>query len=206
MRIQIPVVTTLVVFLLSPCVLGADEPMMLKGRVINQENQPVAGAKIVIHDEENGGEIKGEADGKGKFAIKHDECSYFSFDVIPPGNSSLSRAHFQHVSGESGKHFIVQLHKGFAIKGRVIAGGVGIKGLVVKVSPNDTSMTNVEVVHGGGTTLTGRNGEYQLTLTPGQKLIEIRNDRYSDLSTSTQQQVAVSGDTRIPDIVLPVAR
>jgi hypothetical protein len=206
MNFPILVIFTLIALFALPQTCTAEEQMMLKGKVLSPEHHPVAGAKIFIHDEENGAEIKGSSDGKGKFSIKHAACSFFSFDVIPPSNASLSRAHFQHVSGEAGKHFIVQLHKGFAVTGRVVAGGVGIKGLLVKAAPNDTSMSNVEVVHGGGATRTGRNGEFQLVLTPGQKIIEISNDRYSDLATAARHPVAISGDTRVPDINLPVVR
>lgn len=184
-------------------VSGKDDPLFLKGRVLNQEQRPVSGAKIVILDEESGEQMKGESDGKGRFAVKHAACHNFSFSVVPPANSGLSRANFQHVSGEAGKHFIVQLHRGFAVSGRVVADGAGLKGLLVKVSANDQTMTNSEAAHGGGSCRTGKNGEYQMVLTPGQKIIEIKNDRYTNLSATIQQQLAVSGDTRIPDIVLP---
>lgn len=202
MRTHIFMLAPMFTLAMSATSLAAEESLMLKGKIINPDGQPVTGVKIVIHDEESGEEIKGDSDGKGKFAIKHAPCSYFSFDVIPPANSSLSRAHFQHMSGEAGKHIIVQLHRGFSVKGRVTAHGVGLKGLLVKVSPNDTSMSNVEVVHGGGTTRTGRNGEYQLILTPGNKLIEIKNDRYSDVPATARQSIAVSGDISLPDIEL----
>lgn len=191
--------------LISVCVPAAmaDVPIMLKGKVLNPEHGPVSGAKILVHDEETGDDIKGASDGKGHFAIKHAECNYFSFVVLPPDGSGLSRAHFEHVSGEAGKHFIVQLRRGFVVSGRITSGGVGIKGLHLKVSANDAGMTNAEVVHGGGTTTTGKNGEFQLTLTPGQKIIEICNNRYRDIAASTKQQVTVSGDVQLPDFVLP---
>ncbi|MBY0549927.1 MAG: hypothetical protein K2W95_21820 [Candidatus Obscuribacterales bacterium] len=185
--------------------VSADAPltMMLKGRVLSPEHHPVSGAKIFVHDEETGDDVKGSSDGKGHFAIKHAECNFFSFVVVPPPESGLSRAHFEHVSGEAGKHFIVQLRRGFVVTGRITSGGVGIKGLHVRFSANDDGMTNAEVVHGGGITTTGRNGEFELTLTPGQKIIEIRNDRYRDIAAITTQQVTVSGDTKLPDFVLP---
>lgn len=205
MRIHSSLSATLLILLFNPAAF-ADEPTMLKGKVMTSENHPVPGAKIVIQDEQGGAETRGESDGQGKFAIKHSECTYFSFDVIPPRNSSWSRARFEHVSGEAGKHFIVQLQRGFSVTGRVTAGGVGLKGVTVKALPNDATMSNVEVVHGGGIARTGKNGEYHLILTPGQKLIEVTNDKYSDLPPSAQQKVAVSGDTKLPDIVFPVVR
>lgn len=201
MRLLILSVFAVVLAVASP--VRADAPMMLKGKVLNPEHHPVSGAKIFVHDEETGDDVKGSSDGKGHFAIKHAQCNYFSFVVVPPPESGLSRAHFEHVSGEAGKHFIVQLRRGFVVTGRIISGGVGVKGLHLKVSANDDGMTNAEVVHGGGITTTGRNGEFELTLTPGQKIIEICNDRYRDIAATTKQRVTVSGDTKLPDFVLP---
>jgi uncharacterized GH25 family protein len=182
----------------------AEAVMMLKGRVLNPEHHPVAGAKIFVHDEETGADARGDSDRKGHFSIKHSECNYFSFDVVPPANSGLSRAHFQHVSGEAGKHFIVQLHRGFVVSGRVVANGAPVKGIRVKITANEPNMTTAEAVHGGGHATTGKNGEFMLTITPGQKIIEVLNDKYADLAKTIKQQVSVSGDTQLPEIVLPV--
>lgn len=190
--------------ILSACASQAvfAENADLKGKVVDQEGQPVSGAKVILHDEDSNEELSGRSDGKGKFEIEHPLCSTLSFDVVPPSKSGLSSAHYCHVSGELTKYFNVQLHRGFHVTGRVLAEGQGIKGLQIKIIGQEHDAT----VHGGGNTETKGNGEYSLFLTPGKKTIQIKNEVYSNLSPLYQHEFTITGDTRLPDMTLPVLK
>ncbi len=182
------------------------EEILLKGKVTDAEGHPVGGAKIVIHNEDKNLDTTGKSDGEGNFEIEHDKCSTLSFDVFPSGKSGLTTSHYSHVAGESTKHFIVQLHRGFRVSGRVLAGGQGIKGLEINVIGQDDANSSRGTVHGGGNTKTKAKGEYLLMLTPGKKTVQIKNELYSNLSPVYQHEFTITGDTRLPDMTLPLLK
>ncbi len=184
----------------------AVEEIFLKGKVVDAEGHPVGGAKIVIHDEDTRHDTSGRADGEGDFEIKHDPCTTMSFDVIPSEKSGLTVSHYANVAGESTKHFIVQLHKGFKVTGRVLAGNQGIKGLDIIIIGQDEANGKKGTVHGGGSTKTKAKGEYALVLTPGKKTVQIKNELYANLSPLYQHEFTITGDTRLPDMTLPLLK
>ncbi len=185
-----------------------EENTFLKGRVLSSEGRPVGGARIIILDEDTQQEVSGRSDRRGNFEIKHPKCSTLSFDVLPSGKSGLTHAHYSHVSGELSKHFIVKLHKGFLVSGRVLAEGKGVKGLKIRViGQNDDGGKHHAAnatVHGGGKALSKADGEFSLLLTPGKKILQIKNDVYSNLSPVYQHEFTVTGDTQLPDMTLPL--
>ena len=180
-----------------------EEIRKLKGKVVDIDGKPVGGAKIMVHNLDTHEELDGRSNGKGYFEIDHPKCTALSFDVFPPTKSELSSAHYSRVSGELSKHIIVQLHKGFRVTGRVLAEGQGIKGLEIKVVGTDAGAH--ATVHGGGITRTKGNGEYSFILTPGKKIFEIKNDVYSNLAPVYQHEFTITGDTRLPDMNLPLS-
>ena len=181
-----------------------DRVRKLKGKVVDLDGHPVAGAKIIAHNLDTQEEIDGRSNGKGDFEIDHPECSALSFDVYPPAKAELTSAHYSHVSGELSKHIIVQLHKGFKVTGRVLAEGQGIKGLEIKVTGAEQGAH--ATVHGGGTSHTKGNGEYSFILTPGKKVFQIKNELYSNLAPVYQHEFTITGDTRLPDMNLPLSK
>ncbi|MBX9688290.1 MAG: carboxypeptidase-like regulatory domain-containing protein [Candidatus Obscuribacterales bacterium] len=180
------------------------ESTLLKGKVLDSAGKPISGAKIIIHNEDSHQELSGRSDGDGDFEIEHAPCSSLSFDVIPSKKSGFTSAHYAHVGGESSKHFIVQLHKGFQVSGRVLAEGQGIKGLEIHAFGHEPGTHST--VHGGGKTKSNNNGEFTLFLTPGKKTIQIKNDIYSNLSPVYQHEFTITGDTRLPDMTLPLQK
>lgn len=195
---------TICIVLLFPAVSA--ESTFLKGKVLDAEGKPVGGAKIIVHDEDKAEDSSGKSDGKGNFAVEHEPCNSLSFDVVPNPKSGYSRAHYAHVSGEQSKHFIVQLHKGFKVSGRILAEGGGVKGLEVKFIGKDEGVGTSHVVHGGGVATTDGDGEYELLLTPGKKLVQIKNELYSNLSPVYQHEVTITSDTKLPDMTLPLLK
>lgn len=185
-------------FMLPVCGQSKDGIHELKGKILDEQGNPVPKSKIVLHLEDDGSSYHGQSDGKGNFKLEFPKCHFISFEVNPPKKSGLARARFQHLSGEATKHFMVRLHHGFLVQGRVIGHNAGLKGVKVHVTdPHDKD------VHASGTAITGGGGQFSMRLTPGNKLFEIVNDRFSDLSGSTQQHVTITGDTSLPDLVVP---
>lgn len=194
------------IFSVPLCMPGSaqeEEARKLKGKVLDADGHPVAGAKIIARNEDTQEELTGRSNGKGYFEIEHPECSALSFDVYPPAKTELTSAHYSHVSGELSKHIIVQLHKGFKVTGRVLAEGQGVKGLEIKVIGNEPG--SHATVHGGGTTHTKANGEFSFILTPGKKVFRIKNEIYSNLAPVYQHEFTITGDERLPDMTLPLS-
>jgi hypothetical protein len=188
----------------------ADEEMipdevLLKGKVVNADGKPLGGAKIVIHNEDTRKDQSGKSNGDGDFEIEHEKCSFLSFYVFPPSEKSgLTTAHYSHVVGELSKHYIVKLHHGFRVTGRILAEGQGVKGLEIKAISRDGDGTST--IHGGGLTHTRGDGEYTLLLTPGKKSIQIKNEIFSNLAPLYEHEFTITGDTRLPDMTLPLTK
>lgn len=191
--------------LFSPANAAESESAFLKGKVLDQEGHPVGGARIVLHNEDTREESSGRSNGKGEFEVEHQKCSTISFDVFPGKKSGLSSAHYAHVSGELSKHMIVQLHKGFKVTGRILSEGQGVKGLEVRAIGQEDGKGGA-TVHGGGHAKTRADGEYEFWLTPGKKIVQIKNGIYSNLAPVYQHEFTISGDTRLPDMTLPLLK
>lgn len=183
----------------------AADSALLRGKVLNSEGNPVAGAKIVMHDEDSGKTLNGHSDRKGNFEIDHPLCSTLFFEVLPPEKSGLASAYYSHVTGESSQHFIVKLHRGFHISGRILAEGEGVKGLEIIVKGREGEGSG-NTIHGGGRTVSRADGEYSLFLTPGKKVLQIKNDVFSNLSPVYQHEFTVTGDMQLPDMSLPLLK
>lgn len=181
---------------------AGEEQSFLKGRIFDQQNNPVSKAKIIIEDDRNLEKYSGLSDGEGYFKVKYDACDSLSFCVVPPPKSSLCRAEFRHVNGETAKHFIVRLHRGFKVSGRITYKGSGLKDLDIDFygSEKDSVTDNV---HGGGHTTTHTNGEFALLLTPGKKTIQITNNVYSNVPASFKQSYVITRDCRLAEIAIP---
>lgn len=169
---------------------------------MDKHGKPVNGAKIVVHDEDHDEYHSGKSNVKGEFEVEHMPCKNMAFDVLPPEKLALSPAHYGHVTGELSKHFIVQLHQGFRVTGRILSGGQGLKGIDIKFNAHE-SAGHSDTIHGGGYTTTKGDGSFSLLLTPGKKVMEIRNDRYAKLSPIYQHEVTITGETTLPEMSLP---
>ncbi len=180
-----------------------EEATKLQGKIVNSEGRPVAGARIILHDDESRAVVNGRSDADGDFEISHEPCSTMSFDVFPPEKTGLATAHYAQVAGDITKHFIVQLHKGFRVTGRVLAEGQGLRGLEITATGNEGEGHSA-TIHGGGATRTRNNGEFTLILTPGKKIFQIKNELYSNLSPVYQHEFTITTDVHLPDMKLPL--
>ena len=187
---------------ISPASAEEDESHFLKGKVMDNHGKPVNGAKIVVHDEDHDEYHSGKSNANGEFEVEHTPCHNLAFDVLPPVKLALSPAHYGQVKGELSKHFIVQLRQGFKVSGRILSGGQPLKGIDIKFNAHDQSARS-DTIHGGGYTSTKGDGTFSLLLAPGKKIMEIRNDRYKDLSPLYQHEANITGETTLPEISLP---
>lgn len=203
-RLDIKTLLSFSVLLLSATGAHAED-VLLKGKVINAEGQGISGVKIILKDEDHDNEMSCKSDAKGNFEIEHEQCSTLSVAVKPSPRSGYTAAHYSHVAGDMHKTFIVKLQKGYNVSGRILAEGQGIKGLEVKAISQDDGKSR-STIHGGGITHSKGNGEYSFLLTPGKKIIQIKNDLYSNLSPLYQHEFTITGDTRLPDMTLPLLK
>ena len=179
-----------------------DEQLYVNGKVTDQHNNPVAGAKLFLKDKASGKRLIAEANSRGDFQLKHPPTVRESLEVIPPSKTGLAQAFLDNISGERTKHVIVQLKKGFSVDGRVLVDGKGAKGVWVTVVPQTTKGMN-DPIHGGGRTITDGSGSYHLVLTPGRKKMLLTNDRYEHVAGEAWHEVTITGDTAMPDLSLP---
>lgn len=203
MRLPFLTIWIVLTLLWAPTALAVDSAL-LKGKVTDPSGRGVNGAKIVVHDEEHNEYKSGRSDSNGEFEVEHTLCNNLSFEVTPPPKLGLAPAHYQHVTGGLSKHFIVKLHPGFKISGRITAAGRGLKGLPIRFVGLEAGSTST--VHGGASTVSRADGRFSVLLTPGKKRLEISNDEYSDLAPIYHHEITITGDTVIPDMILPVQK
>lgn len=206
-KIKLTALTAIAMTMVVQVPLSAGEDVLyVNGKITDQQNNPVAGAKICLRDKGSGKRMLVQANGRGDFQLKHPPTTTESLEVIPPANAGLAQAFLDNISGEHTKHVIVKLKKGFAISGRITANGKGLKGLIVQAVPELKPGQSIsDTIHGGGKTITDGGGNFHLTLTPGPKKLELTNPRYAELATSLTQDLTVTSDLVIPDIDLPKA-
>jgi len=175
------------------------------GRITNATKKPCANVEVRVLDE-NGDLLKSDnSDSEGKFSCEHKVCHKCMLEIVPADKTGLATALIENVVGDKNRSFIIELHHGFVVSGRVTAEGKGLKGVVVKVSPVESEPAGHDV-HGGGFATTGRDGRFHMTLTPGEKKLQIYNTKYDDLEKRVTQHFTVTSELSLDDVVLPAAK
>ncbi len=176
----------------------------VKGQVKDQTNRAVPGALVELHDRDRNRVWQTKADRQGRFEIEHERSGSLSVTVFPPAKLELAQFYMPDISGSESKTLIVNLHRGFSIAGKVVApDGRGVKGIVVSIAPSDGAGSKHDTIHGGGTTVTGRGGIFNLVVTPGDKDLTLRNNRYSDLAAVETTHLTVTRDEDTGPLLLP---
>lgn len=196
-----PALTALVAGLLACAAVAADESPVLRGSVTDEAGRPVPNARVCLRQIGADAEHTTRTDKQGHFALSNEFAGNCVLEVCPSTKSGLSRAVIDQVPGKTTRQFVVHLKHGFRLSGRVTFGGRGVKGMTLKVVPSEAG--SADAVHGGGWTATGSDGRFHLVLTPGAKMLVVVNERYSGLVKELRQPINVTGDTQLPDIVLP---
>ena len=175
--------------------------LAIGGRVFDHAHKPITGCSVKVLDEQ-GDLLRIDKTGNdGSFSIEHKSCSKCMLQIVPSEDSGLATALLDNVPGDKNRNFIVELHHGFEISGRIEHSGKGLKGLIVKAVPIQVGARGD--IHGGGFAITGKDGHFMMTLTPGMKRVSITNSKYDDLVRHHEFEVNVEAPTSLAEISLP---
>lgn len=175
----------------------------VRGTVTDEDLKPVNRAQVQLISQDGATHCQGVTGIDGRFVLMHKPSDSCCLEVCPPKGSSLASAWIEPISGEESRRIVVELKHGFEIHGRVVHAGGGLKGLTVAISPIDKDSKTEKLVHGQGRSLTNKNGQFEMILTPGMKCLTISNERYPELVSSLSCKLVVKDDGIIPDIELP---
>lgn len=165
----------------------------------------MAGVGVRLFDE-RGDLLKSDrSEHDGSFELLHRPAKHCALEVIPDEETGLAMALIDNVPGDRDRNFIVELHPGVQVSGRVEFEGKGLKGLHVKVLPFREAGGHTDV-HGGGFAVSGKDGKFHLNLTPGPKIVHIYNERYADVVAETTAEITVPEQAAPPDVVLALHR
>jgi hypothetical protein len=184
-------------------VRSEEEYPTVRGTVTDENLKPLAGVSVRLTSKDATVNFSTVTKSEGQFLLPHKPCKSLSLEAIPRKGSSLATAWIENIPGEESRRIVVELQRGCEIHGRVVHENKGLKGLSVSVTPLSENHKHEKLVHGGGRTKTGRDGAFELILTPGMKTLSIANERYEDLTPSYSRKLAVKTDGVIPDIELP---
>jgi hypothetical protein len=182
------------------CLAEGEADITIAGRISDHAKHPVSDAQVRLLDEQGNLIKMASCYSDGSFSLVHKSCGKCALEVIPDERTGLATALIDNVSGDKNRNFVVELHRGFSVSGRVTSEGKALKGLGVKVSAVDAGDEHVQ---GGGFAKTAREGRFRITLTPGAKQLVVLNQRYPDMAANLSIQFTVTADTELPDIVLP---
>jgi len=189
---------------LATSILPACADAIISGRITDPESHPVSGAKVVVFDDEATWSASDVSDANGKFSIKYESCKSCFVEITPRQKGELAAALIEEVNGDANRRFLIQLHRGFTVRGCVVAkDGRPLKDIVVKISSAEAGEDSAERIHGGGAAVTAKNGNYELCLTPGHKRLTIINEKYPTLVKHLVQKFQVTSDGALENIVLP---
>jgi hypothetical protein len=192
----------LLVFSGNQIACADDSPPLpeITGQICNFDHHPIAGAQVRLLDESDNVLQTDQSGHTGSFEIKHSICKTVKLEIVPDTKSGLVSAFIDKIPGEVSRHFLVTLPSGFQVRGRVLGDGRGLKGLNLKV---EATGRDRHQIWSGGWTKTGRDGSFDLTLTPGPKKLTISNAKYTKLLGKFEQDFSVTSDVVLPDISLP---
>jgi hypothetical protein len=177
------------------------ETVVIGGRVCDHVNKPVPGTKVKLKDAD-GQVLESQAtDSDGRFLFEKPECKTCSLEIIPNPKKTLETALINGIPGDKPRQFAVRLERGFALHGRVVHKGKGLKGVTVRAMPTEIT-SDKGTIHGGGTTTTDGAGRFTMILTPGDKNLTIVNDRYRELAGKITHSLTITADKDVPDLEL----
>lgn len=190
--------------LVSAVSFAQDQQAFISGRITDFNRRPLEGIEVKLFDSQNGWSKVVTSQGNGAFSIGHKQCKLCQLEVLPGPRSGLATALIRQVPGDQDRNYVVALQRGFLVQGKVSSGGKGLKGVQITVVDN-TQVDQGNHVYEGGTTTTGRNGTFQITLTPGRKKLLVDNNRYAELTKHSEQEITVTSDMQLDEIVLTQA-
>lgn len=177
------------------------ETFAVSGVVHDSFRKPVKGVQVFLWEAKEGKVIEsGRSDKDGFFKLDHEECDTLNLEASPDDSTGLAGAIVEKINGRQNRKVIIELHRGFLVRGRVVHGDKGLKGVTVKALASDTHRGST--VHGGGTTKTGRGGYFRMILTPGPKKIVVINDHIEGVQRKLERPVVVTEDVVLDNLGL----
>lgn len=175
------------------------EPV-ISGMVTDQTHRPISGVNVSVWDEDTSWSQSARTDGDGRFSIKHRNCKLCFVEFEPKSETGLASALFERIPGDKMRQMLVELRRGFHVRGKITrADGSGVKGVVVKIeadSPKEKS------IHGGGVKVTRGDGSFAMVLTPGAKKMIIINQRFPELVERVEHSFTIIEDSALENLVL----
>ncbi len=174
----------------------------ISGRVVDMAGKPLKSVRVNLWTKDGSVSLTSKTDGKGGFKFLHEKSPPCYLEVLPDKDSQLACATIDNIAGDTDRSIIVNLKRGFLVTGRVCSGEKGLSGLIVKVYSEQHSKNPTERVYGGGAVRTGRNGKFEMVLTPGRKHLVVINERFSELKKRTEANFDLSSDMELEDVKL----
>lgn len=173
----------------------------VSGVVHDSFRKPVKGVQVYLWEPSNRTIIEsGRSNKEGFFKLVHEECNELNLEASPDETSGLAGAIVEKISGMQDRKVIIELHRGFLVRGRVMHGDKGLKGVKVKALASDKHKGST--VHGGGFAKTGRGGYFSMVLTPGRKKIVVSNDHIEGIQKKSEREVVITEDITLEDFSL----
>ncbi len=196
------------IFFLSLALLAIQSPAralekVISGQVRDHKLKTLAGVKVDLWSNDDKVSESTRTDGDGNFEISHESCGTCFLEVSAPKKSGLSSALYDDVPGDEGRNYIVTLRRGYPVKGQVMCEGKPLKGIVVKAYSRHHRSDLKERIYGGGAVMTERNGNFHMTLTPGDKKFVLLNNRYPHVSKDASVTAKVIVDTDLGIVEMP---
>ncbi len=173
----------------------------VSGVVHDSFRKPVKGVEVFLWEPRAGKVIEsGHSNGEGLFKLVHEECDELNLEAAPDESTGLAGAIVERINGGQDRKVIIELKRGFLVKGRVTHGEKGLRGVTVKALASEKQ--HGATVHGGGTAKTSRGGYFSMILTPGPKKIVVVNDHIDGLQHKLEHSVVITEDVTLDNLNL----
>ncbi|MBX9696112.1 MAG: carboxypeptidase-like regulatory domain-containing protein [Cyanobacteria bacterium] len=174
----------------------------ISGRVVDMVGKPIDKIRVDLWTKEGSLSLSTKTDKRGSFKFVHEKCQPCYLEVLPRKESQMACATIDNISGEENRSIIVNLKRGYLLSGRVCAGDKGLPGVVVKVYSEEHEKNPTARVYGGGAVKTGRDGKFEMVLTPGKKHLVVINNKFSEIKRRTEANFEISADMELEDVKL----
>jgi hypothetical protein len=181
--------------------LDKPKPVKVSGKVCDSEGKPIKGAQVFLIDHDQRVKLSDKTDENGMFEIPHERVEFDSLQIIPPVSMHLAEAILKDMPASEGRHVVVNLKPGVLVSGRIVAAGHPLKGVTVRAIAKSS-----DSVHDSAEAVTDKKGQYELLLTPGDKIFEISDIRDNAVVGLHRQHEFIRAGGALPDIEVPANR
>lgn len=191
----------------SASAANAKTLVQTSGRLVNLKGDGVGNIPVYLWEQKGEISLAAKTRADGGFNFEHPICGTLTLEILPPLKTSYASALIDEVPGDQNRKLIVEMHQGHLISGHVVHDDKGLKGVLVRVKPvkldkpdsqfDYSSLDRSEMIHGGGTTTTGKDGVFTLILTPGHKQLTVINNKHPGAKKKMEQTLTVRENQNI---------